>query len=159
MRKTIFLILVFLLPISIYLFLKFFARNEFDIPVFYKESIDLKAGCDYKYTVPYKVPDSIASVLNSKKTRAVLVVDAISRAKQLTKIREQFLMEELTIVYLTDLNEQRTSLWKNCFLFLSPPYSVLLMDDQNQIRGYYSLSNLDDSDKMEVELKILLKKY
>ena len=159
MRKIIFLTLLFILPISIYLFLKFFAKNEFDIPVFYKDRIDLKVGCDYKYKTPYTIPDSIASVLNSKKTKAVLIVDVISKAKKLTKIREQFALEELTVVYLTDLNEQKTSLWKNCFLFLSPPFSAMLMDDQKQIRGYYSLSNLDDSDKLEVELKILLKKY
>lgn len=159
MRKFIFLTLLFVLPISIYLFLKYFAKNEFDIPVFYKERVDMKVGCDYKYTAPYKLPDSIAFVLNSKKAKAVLVVDAILKAKQLTKTREQFPLEELDIVYLTDMNEQRMSLWKNCFLFLSPPFSAVLIDDQNQIRGYYSLLNLDDSDKLEVELKILLKKY
>lgn len=159
MRKIIFLTLAFLLPIGIYLFLKYFAKNEFDVPVFYKDKMDVKVGCDYKYITPYKVPDSIAAVLNSKKTKAILVVDAISKAKRLTKIREQFPLDELSIIYLSDLNTERTTRWKNCFLFLSPPYSAVLIDREKQIRGYYSLPNLDESDKLEVELKILLKKY
>jgi len=34
-----------------------------------------------------------------------------------------------------------------------------LIDDQKRIRGYYKIGFRDEMDRLEVELKILLKKY
>jgi hypothetical protein len=35
----------------------------------------------------------------------------------------------------------------------------MIIDHENQIRGYYALPNLDELDKLEVELKIVLTKF
>jgi hypothetical protein len=48
---------------------------------------------------------------------------------------------------------------KDCVFFLKEPYNSVLIDDQKRIRGYYKLGDRAEMDRLEVELKILLKEY
>ncbi|MGC3947651.1 MAG: hypothetical protein QM762_24635 [Chryseolinea sp.] len=58
--KIIILILVFILPIGVFVFLKLFGRNEFGVaPLFVKEAPPQTDGCDFKSVLPYVVPDSV----------------------------------------------------------------------------------------------------
>lgn len=158
MRKPVILLLVFLLPVSVFLFLRYFGKNEFDIPVFYAD--ELPSGqCGRQYALPYLIPDSIISVVNPGKTKALLVMDTILAQKDLSIITENFAAEDLTIFSLSSLPKKKLTWLKNCVLFLNSPHSAVLIDRQRQIRGYYVLPDREEMDKLDVELKILLKKY
>ena len=64
-KKTIFLILALILPVAIFIFLKLFGRNEFNVPPRYQqEEIAAPANCDFQYPVPYSLPDSVFQELN-----------------------------------------------------------------------------------------------
>jgi hypothetical protein len=47
----------------------------------------------------------------------------------------------------------------HCFLFLKKPWTTILIDREKRIRGYYAPSTREESDRLIVEMKILLKKY
>lgn len=49
--------------------------------------------------------------------------------------------------------------WCACFFFLHKPWTAVLIDSENRIRGYYSPNTREETDRMIVEMKILLKKY
>jgi hypothetical protein len=56
-------------------------------------------------------------------------------------------------------NEETIARWKSCIFMLEKPWTAILVDDQMRIRGYYSPATLEETDRLIVESKILLKKY
>jgi hypothetical protein len=46
-----------------------------------------------------------------------------------------------------------------CLLRVDEPWSVVLLDQQNKIRGFYDGSRRDEMDRLDTELSILLKQY
>jgi len=52
MKKLLFLILTLAIPVSIFLFLKIFGNNEFEVPILYENGIP---GCEQSHK-PHKVP-------------------------------------------------------------------------------------------------------
>lgn len=58
--KVIFLVLAFVFPVCIFVFLKMFGRNEFDVPPLYAtEPPKQLQGCDHVPSLPYVVPDTV----------------------------------------------------------------------------------------------------
>jgi hypothetical protein len=157
--KRIAILLVFVLPILVFLFLKYFGKNEFDIPVFYKDESPVNEKCGFKYLAPYKVPDSIMVELNGKKSAAYLVIDSVVSDTELLGLVEKFPLSQVKFIKLREIGREQVSQLKDCFLFLVLPNNAVLVDSSRQIRGYYSLPDLDEMDKLEVELNVLLKKY
>ena len=159
MRKPLIVILVFLVPIGVFLFLRYFGKNEFDIPVFYVDKIEGKTNCNFEYEVPYFIADSLSSILQLGRSKSVLIVDSSVVKKDISILMEDFSKEELSVVFLVDLSKEESSQLKKCILLLPDNSSSVLVDDKRQIRGYYSLPSRDEMDKLDVELKVLLKKY
>ena len=59
-KKALFLFLALALPICIFVFLKMFGRNEFDVPLLYDKGVLQKpAECNVVYNEPYTIADSI----------------------------------------------------------------------------------------------------
>src|SRR3954469_21311716 len=55
-KKALFLFIGLLLPILVFLFLKIFGRNEFEVPLLYEQGVEVKpAGCTLDYPAPFVV--------------------------------------------------------------------------------------------------------
>lgn len=174
-KKSILLFLALLLPVSIFLFLHFFGKNEFEIPVYYQgHSDDFPAICNIDYQFPYKVNDSsiqfsgtvvifFASGLSEEVLRESIfqlgrLDDAFgTRSPQLIiliKETDQFAQLAGAITFDSSLY----SLEQKC-IFLAGTNPLVLVDSDKQIRGLYPGTSLKEVDRLILELKILFKDY
>ena len=165
MKKVFYLFLALLLPGLIFVFLKYEGRNEFAIPVYYLEGIgQLSTGCAPSSEKPYVLPDSLWQLTGVKQSRANVLIfeEPPGTVKEWRMaIDEEFGKE---IVWLGDASltipdSAARDKWKKCIFSLNNPWHAVLFDDKGQIRGYYDPDSREESDRLRVELKILLMKY
>jgi hypothetical protein len=155
-KKFVYLFLALLLPGLIFVFLKKFGKNEFNIPVYYETGIEDTGTCG-TYPVPYRVPDSVMQVINFENKPVLVVVDTTVEVKRnLIRLRSE-LHDSFSISY-PSLNNA-WAFWQDCVFILRKPWTVVLVDTQGQIRGYYAPSTREEADRLMVEIKILLKQY
>ncbi len=149
-KKGAYLFFALLLPGIIFIFLKKFGKNEFNLPVY--ETAVVGNECPYTYPSPYAVPDSL---WNESRTHATLFVFPGTAAQQnnLEKLWEEFSKEDLKIV---DVNSSETM---QCVLLAKQPYTAVLVDQQKRIRGYYLPDTREEFDRLKMEVTILLKRY
>jgi protein SCO1 len=158
--KWVYLIVALLFPLLLSLFLKYFGKSEFNIPVYYKSGIhSLSIACQYQYSTPYAVPDSIRASLSSNVNKTLIVTTDSSEEtkKNIEQIKEEVGNVEYDLSVLK--TDSTTARLRSCFLLLNQPWTTVLIDNQNRIRGYYAPSTREETDRLIVELKILLKKY
>jgi hypothetical protein len=158
-KKLLYLFLALLLPVVVFLFLKSFGRNEFNVPVMHQDSIPaLSSDCGYRYEVPYRIPDSVMSRIrgNSNDSLYVLYFDSSANAA-IARVRTEFGADPIKVVD-ENLSEDGAVLRK-CILLMDDNVSVALVDHRNRIRGYYDPHDREDMDRLIVEVKIILKKY
>ncbi|MGC4022444.1 MAG: hypothetical protein QM734_11085 [Cyclobacteriaceae bacterium] len=160
-KKAIYLFLALLLPGLIFLFLKFFGENKFDIQIYYKDGVpDSVNTCKIKTRGQYYLSDSLLNILKWKNNSVLLIVE--SEEDELTTVKQ--VIDDLgtgsvQLVSLNNFPYDVVHRLKKCALFLGKPLNAVLIDKQKRIRGYYSVENRDELDRLEVELKILLEKY
>jgi len=156
-KKTVYLLLALALPGLIFIFLKIFGRNHFEIPVYYKEgTTDSLKECAGRYRGQYTLPDSVLHAFHYRNGVACLFVDAADiQHKEVVHLRKLF-GDQLQIISLDGIEPSRMDQIKNCALFLKEPWKAVLIDKQRLIRGYYAFTNLEESDRMNVEIEILL---
>lgn len=173
--KIFFLIVALVVPSLIYLFLRGFGENQFSIPIFYENGISI-APCntnndeshfvlfeDYKlenaqlFYLPKWVNDNnFYSQSNRIKIKHPLVT--------FTAISDSSFNNSLGSLLLVADEEQLFSI-ANCALVLGqdsaiskPIYNkLILVDRQKRIRGYYQGNDLEDMDRLDMELDILSK--
>lgn len=161
-KKIIFLILALLLPGTIFVFLKLFGRNEFQVPVLHENSIPRRGdNCDFTYKTPYRVADSVISVLDPDQDDSVYVFNFDnSLDDMMNRISVEFRDDPVTVVNTADLPPTfDAGVLRECILLMNADTAVAMLDSRNRIRGYYDASDRDEVDRMIVEIKILLKKY
>jgi hypothetical protein len=155
--KWVYLFLALLLPILLSLFLKYFGKSEFNIPVYYESAADsLSRLCDYPYQNPYVIPDSIRAKTGGVSVAIITIDSAAETKNNFERIREEVDGSYKEIVLK---NDSLTNRLMSCFLFLNKPWTTVLVDDRNRIRGYYAPGTREETDRLIVELKILLKQY
>ena len=161
-KKLLFLFLALLLPIAIFVFLKIFGRNEFEVPVLHHDSIPAtSAHCNVRYTTPYRVPDSVMTklVANGSDSLYVLYFNGPA-AGAMKRVATEFSGESLAIAAVSDhIPAEEISFLKQCILLMGNDVSVALVDHRRRIRGYYDADDRDEVDRLVVEIKIILKKY
>jgi hypothetical protein len=161
-KKILYLFLALALPIVVFLFLKYFGKNEFDIPVYYEKGVadSLTSKCGVKINRPYVVPESaLANLKWSDSVTLVADVDEVE-LKALNQLMEEKGFTDLRVLVLPGfLQANKLTEFKECILFMRKPWNVVLVDEQKRIRGYYKIGYRDEMDRLDVELKILLKKY
>jgi hypothetical protein len=160
-KKFLYLFIALLLPLLIFLFLKYFGKNEFDIPLYYENGVEdsLTAKCGVKIDKQYFVSDSAMSSLKWD-GRPVLAIDVNEgELKALSELVEDEGFTNLNVLSLNNLPTKKLTDFKKCTLFLRDPWNAVLIDNQKRIRGYYKIGDRNEMDRLEVELKILLKKY
>jgi hypothetical protein len=161
-KKILFLFLALLLPICIFLFLRIFGKNEFDVPALYQDNTaEFPVGCSIKYTAPYLLPDSVMNKFNSNGHTSFYLLNFSDMPIVDERVSEEAKEEAVTILHAQDLkiSSDNMKFFKECILLMKPPFNVALIDNERKIRGYYKGSNREDTDRLIVELKILLKKY
>lgn len=162
-KKLIYLVLALLLPIAVFVFLRTFGKNEFSIPVYYEQGVAevVQPGCDYTYSIPYSIPDSVLQ--RSGWTGESPVTLFVADTTEVVKVNLNRLLEEFdeTDVQLLKPSEESSiqDHWYACFFFLKKPWSVVLIDSEKKIRGYYAPTSREEMDRLIVEMKILLKQY
>lgn len=161
-RKSLYLALALVLPIGIFLFLKFFGKNQFDVEPLFQEKVDLTSGCDIDYSFPYILADSVADVFLGGGEKLALIVfmnDSLQQSirKQINRLKEEFPKDPVTIKELKK-NFYDSDL-KKCILIMPDHLNIVLIDSEKRIRGQYDASSLEDMDRLIVEMKIILKRY
>lgn len=163
-KKSLYLGLALILPIGVFLFLKFFGKNEFDVEPLFRETVSINPDCENDYSFPYVIPDSIASAFHvAKRDKLTLMVFTNNNLKeeiqkQVNRIREEFSNDPVVINNVDEMNTNFSYL-KNCIFLMQDQLNVALIDNEKRIRGQYDASSLEDMDRLIVEMKIILKQY
>lgn len=175
-KKSLYLFLALALPGLIFVFLKFFGKNEFEVPVYFSEGLKADSICNVTSPGPYQIPDSVLEKIGSKKkniTRIVAVYPFIKDdLSELSRMVEKYKPEGVetiivsgiptlprTSIPVTQLNYDSFGWVVTCGLRVQEPWSVVLVDSKNQTRGYYDGSRRDEMDRLDLEMSIVLKKY
>lgn len=161
-KKLIFLISALLLPVAVFVFLKLFGRNEFQVPPLLQDGeIEAPDGCNYRYVTPYMVPDSIADQLDMDNRDSLYVIwfdPAVDMAMRRVSVEYAHapvrLIPAATLQIRADLN-----VLQRCVLLMKPPASVVMVDHRKRVRGYYDGGDRDEVDRLLVEIDIILKNY
>ncbi len=159
-RKVTYLLIALVLPGLLFIFLKFFGKNQFDIPVFFeKGNANAPTECVTVAGKQYLLPDSVLTTVKWGKDVA-LVINGTTREEQseLKRLIKEPKLGSLQIISLDNIEANRLQRWKDCVFFLKAPWKAILIDSQKRIRGYYALDSREEIDRLEVELEILLKK-
>jgi hypothetical protein len=156
-KKFIYLFLALLLPGLIFVFLRKYGKNEFNIPVYYETGVtDAPAACG-SYSIPYRVADSVLQVIRTANKPILVVTDSSTDVKRnLSRLKSE-LNDSFSVVFPE--SNTRWASWLDCAFLLQKPWTAVLIDAQGQIRGYYSPTSREESDRLLVEIRILLKQY
>ena len=162
-KKFGFLSLALILPLLVFIFLKFFGKNEFVVePLFQIKAAKLLPDCpDINY--PYFINDSSYQFIKQEHGQdSLLIILYESKSKdldasemQLTRLQESIkLGNGLGLKKISNSNKTI-----ECSLLLASPLDLVLVDGKKRIRGQYNSNNRDDVDRLMTELDIILKKY
>ena len=175
-KKFLYLFLALALPGLIFVFLKKFGKNEFTVPVYFETGLTPDSICTVAAAGPYQVPDSIVQKIGFRWPAGIKVVVVFPFVKddlsEVQRVADKYAADSVAVVVLSGIpNNPKTQLqtvfldYNNfgsavlCWLRMNEPWSVALLDEKNQIRGYYDGSKRDEMDRLDLELSILLKKY
>jgi hypothetical protein len=158
-RKTIFLTLALILPILVFLFLKFFGQNKFEIPVYYQDAIEKPTNCSIDFRAPYSVSDSLLSALGVDSHRACFILFKNMTGENDIRLREEVQQNKLQVVYLSEVLRKEEESQMRCAFLLPDKFNSVLIDEKRRIRGYYAVDSRDETDRLLVELKILFNEY
>jgi hypothetical protein len=158
--KALFLFLALILPTCVFIFLKFFGRNEFEVkPLFIDAPPTNGAGCQTA-AAPYTINDSVMTQLDfgSDSLMAILFSDGeVKGSNQTKRIEDE--VADLPLVFLTFSQSDRHLSWKQCVFFLSDPLDLVIVDRKGRIRGQYVSTNREEVDRFLTEVTIILKRY
>jgi len=158
-KKLLILFFALLSPVVIFLFLKSFGKNEFDVPVLHADgSIMAPDGCDFDYPTPYRVADTLMLRLGANENDSLYVLYFDTAPSTIDRVAQEFGTDPVQLIAVAgdDIDRQ---LIRHCALLMPADSSVALLDNRYRIRGYYNGDDRDEADRLMVEIKILLKQY
>jgi len=159
MKKPIYLLLALAVPAAIFVFLRQCGKNEFTIPIYYQQAAEVPAGCSVKYSAPYAVADSVLSLADWKGEALLIVADSSRETlRAVKKISEEFKEDSFKVIFPSGEEAQLDRMYQ-CMLFLEKPWTAVLLDSERRIRGYYAPGTREETDRLTIEINILLKKY
>lgn len=185
MKKLLLLCLALLMPVFVYLFLKTFGKNEFDVPVLFTDSVTTPVECtQFTYTVPYVIPDSVLQLIswNEHDSLTIIVFEDEDKANQnernvhITRVFTAFKTEPLHVVRILlnadiagtkthrlttlGLAEEDFLHLRACVFLVNREQDAVIIDRHKRIRGQYNLLKREDADRMILEeMNILFEKY
>lgn len=154
LKKAFILSFSILLPIILYFFLKFFGENKYVVSEVdygcYEELIkttfseqDIRSEVilvDIRFDLKNSLVDNLLTKLYSNKKIDIITLSKINRNLSWNVIKTDF---------FSDTNEMI------CFESESKKDYVLLIDSELKVRGIYDLNNLDEYDRLNVEIDIV----
>ena len=156
-----YLFIALLLPVFVFLFLKFFGKNEFAVqPLFQDAAPEPQPGCK-PVAFPYHIPDSVLNQLNFDNDTLLLIWFGKLKPEgeiQVRRISSEFKNDPIGQMFLTG-NEWKMQQRRACIFLLKDPYDVALVDRKGQIRGQFVSDNREEMDRLMTEMDIILKKY
>jgi hypothetical protein len=159
-KKNLLLFLALLMPVLIFVMLKMFGKNQFDVTPLFVESVPQDLGCNTaNIALPYRLPDSVIAKLPFESDSLIcLYFDKGSEDanEQVQRAVDEFKSDPVTI---TSSNAMTHPSWRRCIFFLEEPFDLVLVDRKGAIRGQYVASDRDEMDRLITEITILLKKY
>lgn len=156
-KKILFLCLALLLPVGTFLFLKFFGKNKFEVPLLHEQPVNAVAGCNYTYATPYTLADSIMRAIEGGKESNLYLLNFSDDPTVVNTIANDFTTTEVVLVdgpAISNLPD-----FEKCVLLKPENADLVLVDSKKQIRGYYEAADLNELDRMVVEIRILVDKY
>jgi hypothetical protein len=158
--KFIYLFLALLLPGFIFVFLKFFGRNEFAVEPLYQTTPPTSKQCA-PASLPYVVADSIMKQLPFEKDSLIVFVfdeRSADGLAQIARVKDE-VREDAVELITASTSTPKNKAWKQCSFFLSEPFNAVLVDHKGRIRGEYTMSDRKEVDRLLTEVTIILKKY
>jgi hypothetical protein len=160
MKKPILLFLALLFPACVFVFLKFFGKNEFSVPPLYSETYpDAMEECGMTVKLPYHIPEHLKSSFFTSEDSLVLIYFGELKTdskKQLERVSNEF---EKGVKLQTIGASDSVLNMRKCVFFLEDQYDLVLLDRAGLIRGQYISNEREEMDRLLTELAILLKKY
>ena len=163
-KKIVYLFLALLLPGLVFLFLKKFGKNEFALPTYYQHGVDsLNTICGTVYAQPYQLPDSVLQKTGWQQRPASLFVfqkDAMTD-KEFKRLFDSFEQQQFQVLEVNPkkMGDSVYTRWSSCVFMVSASRNVVLVDSEKRIRGYYAIGSREETDRLILEMEILLKKY
>lgn len=160
--KLILLILALALPVLIFVFLKFFGKNEFNVEPLFAEGPPSVSGCPESPAGQYYLPTEllIGSGWSTTDSLTLILVGSDPKRNAFEdRLRENFTVTEMKITSISGISADSLQQIRTCYFFMNEPYNLLLVDKQRRIRGIYQAENREEIDRLLVEAKIILKKY
>ena len=201
MKKTVFLILTLAIPVSIFLFLKFFGINTFEVPILFEEGISDCPNSTGLHTIPeFEYIGETEKNHSSKELKGFIIFGILNgesleenreKIVELVRIQDAFyeigppsfllfikgeksLMPDL-IALSTEMGlehscsnivfmpEGQLMDYLQCGIALIDANSkdfdnLVLVDLKRQIRGIYQSRDIEQTDRLILELKILKQK-
>lgn len=154
LKKAFILSFSILLPIILYFFLKFFGENKYVVSEVdygcYEELIKTTFSeqdnrsevilVDIRFDLKNSLVDNLLTKLYSNKKIDIITLSEINRNLSWDVLKTDF---------FSDTNEMI------CFESESKKDYVLLIDSELKVRGIYDLNNLDEYDRLNVEIDIV----
>jgi hypothetical protein len=160
LKKAVFLFLALLFPVCIFVFLKYFGKNEFTVPALFADvHPEGISDCGITIMLPYHIPDSVQESLQLPKDSLILIhfgEDSTESQQQLTRVKHEYGNEmPLKFLHASD----SISYLRKCIFFLTGGYDLVLLDGDGVIRGQYKAGDREEVDRLLMEIAILLKRY
>jgi hypothetical protein len=161
-KKAIFLFLALLLPICVFLFLKFFGRNEFAVQPLFQDALPENIADCQNVHLPYKVDKQVLnSVISKGDSLGIVYFKKDNPTKEsdneLARIEKAFKKDRIKFTIITPASLLAQS--KQCIFLVRDPYDLVMVDNSGVIRGQYVSDDLDEMDRLITEVDIILKKY
>ena len=173
--KILFLIAALVIPSMVYIFLRQFGDNKFEIPVYYADGISIE-GCISSSHKQHFVQFEDYSLHGAQLFYFPQWVNDDEFYRQCKRIKDK--QKNVVFTAIADstnyaifgnllMVSDETHLYEiaNCSLILGqdvaisePIYNQLvLVDSKKRVRGYFDGNDLEDMDRLDVELDILKK--
>jgi len=175
-QKIVIMIAVLLAPVLVFLFLKQFGKNQFELPIFYPNGNPV-AACNAA-TQPHTLSaDFISS--NNIKLPALFYFPGLKKIKyysDLDNVLEKY--KKITVVGVYEVDSMangdgasglnlttKSYMWLiNCEVVLGEDQwlgkaiynKYVLVDNLRQIRGYFDCNKLSEIERLDAELDILM---
>ncbi|HYC85277.1 MAG TPA: hypothetical protein VEB86_08650 [Chryseosolibacter sp.] len=160
-KKSVLLFLGLVLPVLIFIFLKIFGKNQFDVPLVYQDGVkEVPEGCSGAFAAPYRIDERVMNAIAPERGRSLVLINFGEPYPKLKTVVAKFPDEvKLLAAGQIHLGEIDFTMLKRCVLLMRDPADLVLIDHERNIRGYYDGNDRDDLDRLEAELIIILKKY
>src|SRR5687767_12161539 len=124
-KKVVYLFLALLLPVGIFIFLRTFGKNEFDVPAFYQDvAPKVSAECTGDYKAPYHLPDSIIGRLPNEKSASLYVIYFSDEIQ--ARIKQEVEYDEVEFVNAKIL--EGTNQVRKCVLIVPGAEDLVVID-------------------------------